>query len=114
MKNYRLSKGVTERYTSFEELAKAYGCKPVIKQTKDKNKLEKQRVDFGNKHLCPNCKQPMSYIDGTNILACRNEKCKGVKFEMISDEETKVSYSPAYHLLDEHGAEIAANIFAEY
>ena len=40
MKKFRLSKGVTEHYTSLEEMGKAYGCKPVIKQTKDKEKLK--------------------------------------------------------------------------
>ena len=42
MKAYRLSKGVTEHYTSFEELRAAFGLAPVTKQTKNKNKLQEQ------------------------------------------------------------------------
>ena len=42
MKEFRKAKGVVERYTSLEEMAKAWGCKPVIKQTKDKEKLKKR------------------------------------------------------------------------
>ena len=46
MKEFRLSKGVTEHYTSLEELGKAYNCKPNIKRTKDEEKLKKQQEKF--------------------------------------------------------------------
>ena len=116
MNNYRLSKGVTERYTSFEEAAKAMGCKLVRKQTKDKNKLEKQREEFCKKNLCPNCKQPMSYSGVGNQMVCKNEKCRGIKHEQKNTEtgEIKVWYSPAFEVLDNKSAEIAYNIFADY
>lgn len=114
MKVQRLSKGVTEHYTSFEELGKAWGCKPVIKQTKDKTKLEKQRENFCKSHLCPACKKPMVYIEGMNMLVCKNESCKGIKHEFVDNiGETKIYYTPSFNLLDEKSTEIATNIFME-
>ena len=114
MKAYRLSKGVTEHYTSFEELRKAYGLKPVTKQTKDKEKLELQRKTFCSKHLCSNCKKPMTWTGG-NVMACLNHDCKGIKHEQVLDTgEIRVWYSPSYDLLDDKGASIAANLFTEY
>ena len=115
MRSFRMSKGDTEHYTSFEELRVAWGLKPVIKQTKDKEKLNKQRENFCSKHLCPACRQPMTYSGVGNQLVCRNEKCLGIKHEQKNAEtgEVKVWYSPAFDLLDDLAAEIASNIFME-
>lgn len=115
MREFRMGRNTTEYYTSFEECAKGWNCRPVKKQTKDKVKLEKQREAFGNKHLCPACKKPMNFLDGTNILTCMNESCKGIKHEITNEEnnDTKVWYTTAFDLLDERGSEIANNIFAE-
>lgn len=112
MKAFRLPKGTTARYTSFEELAKAFGRKPIKKQTSDKEKLAKQREDFCNKHVCEACKSPMTYIGG-NQMVCANEKCKGIKHERQNElGETIVWYTTSYDLLDRKGAEIANNIFS--
>ena len=116
MKPKRLSKDVTEYYTSFEEMAKSWGVKPRRKQTKDKDKLVKQREIFCSKHICSNCKQPMTWIGG-NIMSCLNPSCNGIKHEQVINSETgevKVWYSPSYDILDERGASIAENIFTEY
>ena len=43
MKEFRKDKNCTEHYTSLEAVAKAFGCKPVIRRTKDENKLEIQK-----------------------------------------------------------------------
>ncbi len=113
MKEFRKSRGVTEHYTSLEELRKAYGLEPVIKQTKDKEKLQKQRENFCNFHKCPACGQPMSYLGGS-MMACKNEKCKGIKHERKdNDGNTIVTYSVSYDILDEKYAERAENIFYE-
>lgn len=114
MREHRASKGEREYYTSFEDLAKAFGCKPVRKQTTDKQKLNSQREKFMGKHLCKNCKQPMTYIGGNQIV-CTNEKCPGIKHEVINEEtkEKRIWYTPSFDLLDNRGAEIAENIFAE-
>lgn len=115
MKAYRLSKGVTEHYTSFEELRVGWNLKPVTKQTSDKSKLEKQREDFCKRHVCSACKKPMVWIIGTNYMACQNPECKGIKREQILDTgETKIWYIPSIESLDERGASIAENLFTEY
>lgn len=114
MKVYRTSKGETEHYTSFEELGKAWGCKIKRKQTKDKNKLQKQREDFCGRHICNACKKPMEF-DGGNLMVCKNPDCNGIKNEKILDSgEKKIWYTPSYDLLDDRSASIAENIFAEY
>lgn len=115
MRSFRLSKGDTEHYTSFEELRAAWGLSPVVKQTKDKAKLEKQRENFCKRHLCPACRQPMVYSGIGNQMVCKNEKCLGIKHEQKNSEtgEIKVYYSPAFEVLDDLGASIAENIFME-
>lgn len=115
MKAYRLPKGVTEHYTSFEELRSAYGLKPVTKQTRDKEKLERQREFFCSKNLCSACKKPMVWIDGS-VMVCKNPDCAGIKYEYTDSEtgEVKVRYSPSYKFLSEENAEKAQSIFAEY
>ena len=114
MKAYRLSKGVTEHYTSFEELRSAWGLKLVTRQSKDKEKLSKQREVFCSKHICSNCKKPMTWTGG-NVMSCLNPQCPGIKHEQVLDTgEVRVWYSPSYDLLDERGFSIAENIFTEY
>ena len=111
MKNYRMSKGTTEHYTDLASLRAAWGMNPVTKKTKDEKKLQTQQENFGNKHKCKGCGQPMSYIHG-NVMTCTNPKCKGVESKHIDKEGNEViSYHIPYDLLDDLGAEIANNIF---
>lgn len=113
MKEFRKAKGVTERYTSLEELRKRFGLKPVVKQTKDKDKIQKQRENFCNHHKCKACGSPMIYL-GESVMTCGNENCKGVKHERIDNEgNVIVTYSVSYELLNDHFKEIATNIFYE-
>lgn len=113
MREFRLGNGTTEHYTSFEELGKAWGCKPVNKQTKDKEKLKKQRETFCGYHRCESCGEPMAYFGGS-IMTCVNEKCRGIKHERKDKEgNVIVSYSVSYDLLDDHYSEVATNIFNE-
>ena len=117
MREFRLSKGVTERYTSLEELGQAFGCKPYIKQTKDKEKLKKQRENFCNHYRCRACGEPMVWMGelGESVMICKNEKCKGIKHERIDTEgNTIVSYSVSYEILDNKFADRAKNIFHEF
>ena len=112
MKEIRLGGGFKEHYSSFEEMAKAYGHKPVIKKTKDANKLASQQEKFCARHKCKACGNSMSWVGG-NQMACTNEKCKGIKVEREDKEGNKIiSYVVSYELLDELGAEIANNIFS--
>lgn len=111
--NYRLSKGTTARYTSFEEVAKAFGRKPVRKQTTDKTKLAKQRKYFLSRHICEACHNPMTYVGG-NMMVCTCDECKGIKHEKEVKEtaEIRTWYSTSFELLDDKGAMIASNLFA--
>jgi hypothetical protein len=114
MKNFRMAKGVTEHYTSLEELRAGFGLKPVVKQTKDEDKLLKQRKNFCNHYRCKACGEPMTYIGNGNTMVCTNEKCKGIKHERTdADGNTIVTYSVSYELLDDHFSEVAENIFYE-
>lgn len=108
-------KATLKSYSSFEELGRAWGLRPVVKQTKDKKKLSSQREAFGKRHLCPACKEPMTYVGGSNIMCCQQPDCNGVKREFRNDEtgDVIVKYEPAFHTLDTLGAEIATNIFTE-
>lgn len=100
---------INQSYHSFAEVAAAMGLKPVSKVTKDQNKLNAQREKFQARHLCPACKQPMQYVEGTSVMVCKNPDCKGIKTK--KQEEGEVIYSPAFDLLDAVGTDIAGNIF---
>ncbi len=113
MKNFRMSKGVIEHYTSLAELREAWGLPVVIKQTKDKEKLKKQRENFCNYHKCRACGNPMTYIGGS-VMVCTNEKCRGIPLERKDDEgNVKVTYLTSYEILDDKYVERAENIFYE-
>ena len=112
MGNYRLSKDTKERYTSLEEMRAAWGLPPVVKRTRDENKLQKQREKFVNKYLCEACGNPMTYVAGTDVMTCTNEKCKGIEIKRLDKEgNEKKYYVTSYKLLNETGADIASNIF---
>jgi len=113
MREIRLGGGFTEHYSSFEEMAKACGRKPIIKKTKDANKLASQQEKFRAKHLCAACKQPMEFVRNTNVMVCSNEKCKGLKNVRVDKEGNEVvTYTTSYDILDELGAEIGNVIFS--
>ena len=47
MREFRMSKRVTEHYTSLEEMGRAWGCKSVTKkQPKDEKVLQEKREEF--------------------------------------------------------------------
>lgn len=113
MSEFRMDNNTKEYYTSFVELAAAWKCKPVNRQTKDKKKLESQREKFCNRHLCKACKYPMTLMLDTNTMYCSNDKCKGIPMERIDKEGNKIiTYKPSFELLDDLGAEIGNNIFS--
>ena len=111
MKEFRMAKGVTEHYTSLEELRAAWNCKPIVKRTKDEDKLLKQRRNFGGHYRCKSCGEPMTYV-GSSVMTCTNEKCKGIKHERKdNDGNSIITYSVSYELLDDHFSEVAENLF---
>ena len=112
MTAFRLGRNTTEHYSSFEEMGRCWGCKPVTRKNKDENKVKKQQEVFCGKHKCKACGEPMTWVGG-NMMVCKNEKCKGIKIEKEDKEGNKsVSYITSYDLLDDTGASIAINIFA--
>ena len=114
MNNKKHSKDV-KILTSLEELRAAYNLPPLRRQTRDKKKLESQRQFFLSKHKCPACETEMVYVEDTNVMYCPNKDCGGFKrvFTDEETEETTVDRSMAFDILDEKGAKIANNIFAE-
>ena len=113
MKAFRMGRNTTEHYSSFEEAAKAWGCKPFSRKTKDEKKLAKQQEDFCAKYKCSACGQPMKYIGG-RWMACANEKCKGIKVEREDFEGNKiVSYrTSCEYIKRDNDAEYASGIFS--
>ena len=113
MKEFRLSKGCTEHYTSLDALREGFGLKKVSKQTKDKDKLIAQREKFCSHYKCRACGSPMTWM-GESIMCCTNDACRGIKNERTdTDGNVIVTYSTSYQLLDDHFAEVANNIFSE-
>lgn len=113
MKNFRMGKNTKEHYSSLAELGAAWGCKPVIKKTKDEKKLKDQQEKFCMRHKCKSCGQPMKWVCGS-MMTCVNESCKGIKVEEKDADGAviRVDYLVSYELLDDLGAEIATNIFS--
>ena len=94
----------SKHYHSFAE---AFGIQP-----KEKQHTEKDREKFVSRHICKVCKQPMTYIYGTNVLSCTNTSCKGIKRIAKTDEGDKVYYIPSFHTLDNDGlVDYAMKIF---
>lgn len=111
MREFRMGHNTTEHYSSFEECAKAWGCRPVSKKTKNEKKLKEQQEKFNSRHKCKACGEPMTFIGG-NQMVCLNESCKGIKEERTDKEgNVIVTYKPSFELLDRKSAEIANNIF---
>lgn len=95
-------------YNSFQELAVAYGIKPKKQNEVD---LNNQREKFEKKHICQACKQPLSYHGG-NILACNNEKCRGLKHEKTNADGTvSIYYTPVYETLKNFDSKLASKIY---
>ena len=113
MRDFRLGRNTTEHYSSFEECAKAWNCRPVKKKTDDEKKLAKQQEKFANSHRCKACGNPMGWVEGTSTMVCANEKCRGIK-QVRTDKEGNeiVTYLPSYDLLDNKGFEICNNLFS--
>ena len=112
MKEFRKAKGVTEHYTSLEDLRKGFGLKPIKKKTNDLDKLKAQQEKFVG--TCRVCKKPLTWIEGTNICTCKNPECKGIKMTGENEDGTeRVWFIPVTRILNEKGMEIAEKLFSE-
>ena len=100
-------------YYSFDEIGQEmFGLKPYKRVTNDKQKLESQREKFLG--TCPYCKEPTTYVYGTNAVVCKNEKCKGKKITRKLDDGTEVvDYRPFIKILSDKGLNIGMTIFEE-
>lgn len=95
------------RYFSFSELPFP------IKKTKKQN-IDELRERFEKRHICVGCQQPMDWIQGTNVVSCKNPECKGKKIEKTFPDNTVIiEYKPYYHILDSKGIEIVEKIYGE-
>lgn len=102
MKEFRLGRNTTAHFSSFAECAKAFGIKSDKKKMKEKTKqkLENDKDIFSKKHVCPACGQTMTHFEGSRVMFCANENCKGIKFERKDKEgNVIVTYKPSYELL---------------
>ena len=115
MREFRNGKNCTEHYSSFAEMRTAFGLKEIVKRTKDEQKLQKQKEAFYSRHICKACGTPMTFVNGTNVMCCTNEKCNGIKHQMTNEDtgEIKVWYTPSCKTLDGKSASIANNIFCD-
>lgn len=102
-----------KRYYSFDEIGQElFGLKPYKRVTRDKQKLASQREKFLG--VCPYCKQPTTYINGTNIIVCQNPDCRGKKNVRKFDDGTEiVDYKPFIKILSDKSTDIANTIFDE-
>ena len=112
MREFRKSKDCTEHYTSLEELRTNFGLAPNSRKTKDANKLKAQREKFLG--TCKICKQPLSWVENTNVCACKNPSCNGIKMISKNEDGTERAwFIPIIKMLDETGMQIAMNLFTE-
>lgn len=103
---------ITGNFSSFAEVAKAFGCKPVKHRTSNKEKLNKQREFFLSRNTCEVCGSPLALIRGTNVMVCANPDCIGFEHTHTDKQGNEIkTYSPSYKALDDKGATIANNIF---
>lgn len=107
------SRSKAKTYYSFDEVGQElFGIKPTRRVTNDKQKLKSQREKFLG--ICPYCKEPPEYIYGTNVVACKNEKCRGKRIAYKDETgEEVVNYRPFVKMLSEKSTEIAMNIFED-
>lgn len=108
-----MNKNNSSSYSSFEDALIAIGGTPRPKKTKNKEKLKKQQDHLTG--VCRACKQPLTWIDGTNIVSCQNPGCRGLKRTRTNSETGKkeIYYLPVYRILDDRGLNIAINLFEE-
>lgn len=85
--------------------------KKASKKTTDKEKLNKQVESFKNRHTCKFCGEKREWIEGTNLMVCKNPACKGYTKTFLDKEGKEVIIStPSFKILTRRGAAIANTI----
>lgn len=111
MREFRNGKNCTEHYSSLAELRVAFGLKPLEKKRpKDEKVLQEKREKFLG--TCKVCKQTLSIIKNTNVLACKNPECRGIKMTSTNEDGSERTwYIPVTRMIDNRGMQIAENLF---
>lgn len=94
--------------TAFKEIRHAFGLKELSYKTKDEKKLEKQREKFCKSHTCQFCGETREWVPDTNIMVCKNPRCKG--YQVKSKDGEIISSLPSYSELSNYGEAIAETI----
>lgn len=89
------------RYFSFQEM-------PDMPKHEKTTYGDKKREKFLG--VCKICKAPLSYVSGTNVIVCTNEKCRGIQIKKKGDEG-EIKNLPIFRLLDEKGMNKAEALF---
>lgn len=88
-------------YSSFSEIVQQK------KKNHDEN-LDAKREKFAG--ICPVCKQPMKWINETNVMVCSNAKCRGFEEKTKKKKEGEDPvYTPVIRLLNS-----GSTAYAEY
>ena len=111
MREFRNGKNCTEHYSSLEELRVGWGLKPIEKKRpNDEKVLQEKREKFLG--TCKVCKQTLSMIKSTNVLACKNPECRGIKMTSTNEDGSERTwYIPVTRMIDNRGMQIAENLF---
>ena len=108
----KITNDYTNRFTGERLSVYPSECAGFIKgrkRTTNTEKLEKQRENFLKRYTCPICGQPKTWIEGTNLMVCKNESCPGIPVKNKDGEV--IDTLPSYSQLNTRGEEIAATLF---
>lgn len=94
--------------TAFKDIRHAFGLKELSYKTKDEKKLEKQREKFCKSHTCQFCGETREWVPDTNIMVCKNPRCKG--YQVKSKDGEIIPSLPSYSELSSYGEAIAETI----
>ena len=94
--------------TAFKDIRHAFGLKELSYKTKDEKKLEKQREKFCKSHTCQFCGETREWVPNTNIMVCKNPRCKG--YQVKSKDGEIIASLPSYSELSSYGEAIAETI----
>lgn len=90
-----------------------------IKMVKEKKRLskkvymEKKKEKFLKRHTCKICGQPLSFVQGTNVMICTNPECKGIEQKKYEQGKEITVHESFYSLLDDRGIQIANMVYNE-
>lgn len=110
MTNFLHQEVETYSVPAFQNLRKEFGLKPLDTRAPKK---ESQLKKFTTRHTCQSCKQPLTWVVGTNVCSCTNPKCQGLKRikKNVTEGEDPNYYVLSYHTLASSEEKIAESLF---